>query len=54
MNKKIGIIGAGGKMGNMFANYFIKMGFEVVGYDESNEIKCKKRIERSKNTLSKI
>ena len=41
MNKKIGIIGAGGKMGNMFANYFIKMGFEVVGYDESNEIKVK-------------
>ena len=41
MNKKIGIIGAGGKMGNMFANYFIKMGFEVIGYDESNEIKVK-------------
>jgi len=41
MNKKIGIIGAGGKMGNMFANYFIKMGFEVIGYDENNEIKVK-------------
>ena len=35
MNKKIGIIGAGGKMGNMFANYFIKMGFEVIGYGKN-------------------
>jgi len=34
MNKKIGILGAGGKMGSWFANYFIKMGFEVIGYDE--------------------
>jgi len=41
MNKKIGIVGAGGKMGNWFANYFIKMGFEVIGYDEENEIKGK-------------
>ena len=41
MNNKIGIIGAGGKMGNWFANYFIKMGFEVIGYDEENEIKGK-------------
>ncbi|SVB73879.1 uncharacterized protein METZ01_LOCUS226733, partial [marine metagenome] len=22
-------------MGNWFANYFIKMGFEVIGYDEN-------------------
>ena len=41
MDKKIGIIGAGGKMGNWFANYFIKMGFEVIGYDSDNEIKAK-------------
>jgi len=41
MDKKIGIIGAGGKMGNWFANYFIKMGFEVTGYDSDNEIKGK-------------
>ena len=41
MNKKIGIIGAGGKMGSWFANYFIKMGFEVTGYDDGNEIKVK-------------
>ncbi len=41
MNKKIGILGAGGKMGSWFANYFIKMGFEVIGYDENNEIKVK-------------
>ena len=41
MTEKIGIIGAGGKMGNWFANYFVKMGFEVIGYDTDNEIKAK-------------
>ena len=41
MNKKIGILGAGGKMGTWFANYFIKIGFEVIGYDSDNEIKAK-------------
>jgi prephenate dehydrogenase len=41
MDKTVGIIGAGGKMGTWFANYFIKMGFEVTGYDSDNEIKGK-------------
>ncbi len=41
MAERIGIIGAGGKMGSWFANYFIKMGFEVIGYDSNNEIKSK-------------
>ena len=41
MNKKIAIIGINGKMGRWFANYFHKMGFEVVGFDTNNEIKEK-------------
>ena len=39
MDKKISIIGVNGKMGKWFANYFHKMGFEVVGFDTNNEIK---------------
>ena len=41
MDKKISIIGVNGKMGKWFANYFHKMGFEVVGFDTNNEIKEK-------------
>jgi len=41
MNKKIAIIGVNGKMGKWFANYFHKMGFEVVGFDINNDIKEK-------------
>ena len=41
MNKKIAIIGVNGKMGKLFANYFYKMGFEVVGFDTNEEIKEK-------------
>ena len=41
MKKKISIVGVGGKMGRWFANYFHKMGFEITGYDEYNEIKEK-------------
>ena len=41
MNKKISIIGVGGKMGRWFANYFHKIGFEVKGFDTKNEIKEK-------------
>ncbi len=41
MDKKIAIIGVNGKMGKWFANYFYKMGFEVVGFDTNNEIKEK-------------
>ena len=36
--KKITVIGAGGRMGKWFANYFHKMGFEVVGFDLINKI----------------
>ena len=38
MNKKISIIGVNGKMGRWFADYFHKIGFEVVGFDVENEI----------------
>jgi len=41
MNEKIAIIGVNGKMGKWFANYFHKMGFEVVGFDINNDIKEK-------------
>ena len=41
MNKKIAIIGVNGKMGQWFASYFHKMGFEVVGFDLNNDIKEK-------------
>ena len=41
MNKKIAIVGVNGKMGKWFADYFHKMGFEVVGFDINNDIKEK-------------
>nr|AIF19655.1 prephenate dehydrogenase (tyrA2) [uncultured marine thaumarchaeote KM3_87_E01] len=41
MNKKIAIVGVNGKMGQWFASYFHKMGFEVVGFDVNNDIKEK-------------
>ena len=37
MNKKIAIIGVNGKMGQWFANYFHKIGFEVIGFDTKDE-----------------
>ena len=41
MDKKISIIGVNGKMGKWFAEYFHKIGFEVVGFDTNGEIKEK-------------
>ena len=41
MNKKIAIVGVNGKMGQWFANYFHKTGFEVVGFDVNNDTKEK-------------
>jgi prephenate dehydrogenase len=38
LNKKITIIGAGGKMGQWFAKYFIGKGFEVTGFDSEKKI----------------
>src|SRR3989304_238284 len=39
MKKIIAIIGAGGKMGEWFANYFLENDFEVIGYDSDKEMK---------------
>ena len=41
MNKKISIIGVNGRMGKWFANYFNKIGFEVIGFDTNDDIKEK-------------
>lgn len=39
--KKITIIGAGGKMGQWFAKFFLGSGHEVTGYDSENDIVTK-------------
>ena len=39
--KKITVVGAGGRMGRWFANYFHQIGFEVKGYDIENDLKEK-------------
>ncbi|HXV66820.1 MAG TPA: prephenate dehydrogenase/arogenate dehydrogenase family protein [Nitrosopumilaceae archaeon] len=41
MKNVIAIIGAGGKMGEWFANYFLEKDYDVIGYDSENEIKIK-------------
>jgi len=38
LNKKITIIGAGGRMGQWFAKYFLGNGFVVTGFDSENKI----------------
>jgi len=38
MNKKITIIGAGGKMGKWFSKYFHENEYEIIGYDSELEI----------------
>ena len=38
MAKTIAIIGAGGQMGKWLANYFVKKGFDVTGFDIENPI----------------
>jgi len=53
MNKKIAIVGVNGKMGKWFANYFHKMGFEVVGFDVNNDIK-EKFITKANSLVSAI
>ena len=53
MNKEIAIIGAGGRMGKWFANYFHKIGFEVSGYDSENEIK-EKFVNKARSLVSSI
>ncbi|MGH1522379.1 MAG: prephenate dehydrogenase/arogenate dehydrogenase family protein [Nitrosopumilus sp.] len=43
--KKVTVIGAGGQMGQWFAKYFSKEGFEVTGHDSENKITGKDIIE---------
>ena len=43
--KKVTVIGAGGQMGQWFAKYFTKEGFEVTGHDSENKITGKDIIE---------
>jgi len=41
MKKKITILGAGGKMGRWFSNYFLEKGYDVIVYDSEADIKGK-------------
>ena len=41
MKKKITILGAGGKMGKWFSNYFLEKGYDVIVYDSEADIKGK-------------
>ena len=51
--KKITVIGAGGRMGKWFANYFHQIGFEVKGFDTENEVK-EKFIEKANSLVGAI
>ena len=51
--KKITIVGAGGRMGKWFANYFHQIGFEVKGYDIENDLK-EKFIEKANSLVGAI
>ena len=41
MKKKITILGAGGKMGKWFSNYFLEKGYDVIVFDSEADIKGK-------------
>ncbi len=41
MKKRITILGAGGKMGKWFSNYFLEKGYDVIVYDSEADIKGK-------------
>jgi len=51
--KKITVVGAGGRMGKWFANYFHQIGFEIKGYDIENEFK-EKFIEKANSLVGAI
>ena len=51
--KRISVIGAGGRMGRWFANYFHQIGFEIKGYDMENELK-EKFIEKGSSLVGAI
>jgi len=52
MGKTIAIIGAGGAMGKWFSEYFLKKGYQVIGFDNTNPIS--KNITEAKSLISAI
>jgi len=52
MAKTIAIIGAGGAMGKWFSEYFVKRGFEVTGFDNTNPVL--KNIKKAESLISAI
>jgi len=52
MGKTIAIIGAGGAMGKWFSEYFLKKGFEVTGFDNTNPVV--KNIKKAESLISAI
>jgi len=52
MGKTIAIIGAGGAMGKWFSEYFLKKGFEVTGFDNTNPVA--KNIKKAESLISAI
>ena len=52
MVKTIAIIGAGGAMGKWFSEYFLKKGFEVTGFDNTNPVA--KNIKKAESLISAI
>jgi|TARA_B110001454_G_scaffold76960_1_gene74538 prephenate dehydrogenase len=52
MVKTIAIIGAGGAMGKWFSEYFLKKGFEVTGFDNTNPVA--KNIKEAGSLISAI
>jgi len=52
MAKTIAIIGAGGAMGKWFSEYFVKKGFEVTGFDNTNPVA--KNIKKAESLISAI
>jgi len=52
MAKTIAIIGAGGAMGKWFSEYFLKKGFDVIGFDNTNPVS--KNIRKAESLISAI
>ena len=52
MVKTIAIIGAGGAMGKWFSEYFVKKGFQVTGFDNTNPVL--KNIKKAESLIGAI
>ena len=52
MVKTISIIGAGGAMGKWFSEYFVKKGFQVTGFDNTNPVL--KNIKKAESLIGAI